>query len=220
GSRRGRSRPSSGCKRAGEVGERLRVAITGSSGLIGTALGESLRHDGHEVTRVVRRPPQPGEIRWDPQARAGGLDPAALDGGDAVVNLAGAAVAAGRWTKARKLKLRGSRIQGTQVLVAAITAAARPPSVLLSGSAIGWYGDTGDREVDESAPAGAGFLATLVRDWEAAAQPARRAGLRVVNLRTGVVLSRRGGMLALLRLPFRFGLGARLGPGTQFISLI
>ena len=202
------------------MGERLRVAITGSSGLIGTALGESLRHDGHEVTRVVRRPPQPGEIRWDPQARAGGLDPAALDGVDAVVNLAGAPIAAGRWTKARKLKLRGSRIQGTQVLVAAITAAARPPSVLLSGSAIGWYGDTGDREVDESAPAGAGFLATLVRDWEAAAQPARRAGLRVVNLRTGVVLSRRGGMLALLRHPFRFGLGARLGPGTQFISWI
>jgi uncharacterized protein len=197
----------------------VRVAITGSSGLIGTAFGESLRHDGHEVTRVVRRPPQPGEIRWDPQA-AGGLDPAALDGVDAVVNLAGAPIAAGRWTKARKLKLRGSRIQGTEVLVAAITAAARPPSVLLSGSAIGWYGDTGDREVDESAPVGAGFLATLVRDWEAAAQPARQAGVRVVNLRTGVVLSRRGGMLALLRLPFRFGLGARLGPGTQFISWI
>lgn len=198
----------------------MRVAITGSSGLIGTALGDSLRRDGHEVTRVVRRPPQPGEIRWDPQAGSGGLDPGAFDGIDAVAHLSGAPVAGGRWTKARKLKLRSSRIQTTQVLVAALTRAARPPSVLLSGSAIGWYGDTGDRAVDESAPAGTGFLATLVTDWEAAAQPAREAGLRVVNLRSGLVLSRRGGILPVLALPFRFGLGARLGPGTQFRSWI
>jgi uncharacterized protein (TIGR01777 family) len=198
----------------------MRVAITGSSGLIGTALGESLRRDGHEVTRVVRRPPQPGEIGWDPQADGGGLDPAAFDGLDAVVHLSGAPVAGGRWTKARKVKLRSSRIQTTQVLVAALARTARPPSVLLSGSAVGWYGDTGEREVDESAPSGTGFLATLVVDWEAAAQPAREAGLRVVNLRSGVVLSRRGGMLPVLALPFRFGLGARLGPGTQFMSWI
>ena len=198
----------------------MRVAVTGSSGLIGTALRDSLRRDGHEVTRVVRRPPQPGEIRWDPQAGGAGLDPAVLDGVDAVVHLSGAPIAGGRWTKARKLKLRASRIQATQALVAALTRAARPPSVLLSGSAIGWYGDTGEREVDESAPAGTGFLAGLVTDWEAAAQPARQAGVRVVNLRTGVVLSRRGGMLALLTPAFRFGLGARLGPGTQFVSWI
>jgi uncharacterized protein len=198
----------------------MRVAISGSTGLIGTALGESLRRDGHQVTRVVRRPPQPGEIGWRPQAGDGGLDPGAFDGIDAVVHLSGAPVAARPWTKARRLKLRSSRIQTTQVLVAALARAAEPPSVLLSGSAIGWYGDTGEREVDESAPAGTGFLATLVTDWEAAAQPARQAGIRVVNLRSGLVLSRRGGILPVLALPFRFGLGARLGPGTQFRSWI
>src|SRR5258707_10467278 len=109
----------------------MRVAVTGSSGLIGTALRDSLRRDGHEVTRVVRRPPQPGEIRWDPQAGGAGLDPAVLDGVDAVVHLSGAPIAGGRWTKARKLKLRASRVQATQALGAALTRAARPPSVLL-----------------------------------------------------------------------------------------
>jgi uncharacterized protein len=198
----------------------MRVAITGSSGMIGTALGESLRRDGHEVVPLVRRPPRPGEIRWDPQAGTGGLDPGALGDVDAVVNLAGAPIASRPWTRARKLKLRASRIQSTRVLVAALTAAARPPAGLLSGSAIGWYGDTGGREVDESAPAGTGFLATLVTDWEAAARPARESGVRVVNLRSGVVLSRRGGMLPVLARPFRFGLGARIGPGTNFMSWI
>ncbi len=197
----------------------MRVAITGSSGLIGTALGDSLRQDGHEVIPVVRRSPQPGEIRWDPQAGRG-VDPAALDGVDAVVHLSGAPIAGGRWTPGRKQVLRASRIQSTRVLVSAITGAATRPAVLLSGSAVGWYGDTGEREVDESAPAGTGFLAGLARDWEAAAQPARDAGLRVVNLRSGVVLSRRGGMLALMAPPFRFGLGARIEAGTQFISWI
>ena len=198
----------------------MRVAITGSSGLIGTALADSLRRDGHHVIPVVRRPPRPGEIRWEPQAGRAGLDPAALDGVDAVVHLSGAPIAGGRWTPRRKQVLRASRIQSTQVLVSAITGAAAPPPVLLSGSAVGWYGDTGDREADESAPAGTGFLAGLVRDWEAAAQPARDAGLRVVNLRSGVVLSRRGGMLGLMAPPFRLGLGARMGSGTQFISWI
>jgi uncharacterized protein len=198
----------------------MRVAVTGSSGLIGTALGDSLRGDGQEVIRVVRRPPQPGEVRWDPQAGPGGLDPAALDGVDAVVHLAGAPIAGGRWTPARKQVLRESRIQSTQALVTALAAAAVRPSVLLSGSAVGWYGDTGQREVDESAPAGTGFLATLARDWEAAAEPARQSGVRVVNLRSGVVLSRRGGMIGLMAPPFRFGLGARMGNGAQFISWI
>jgi uncharacterized protein len=199
----------------------MRVAITGSSGLIGSALADALQRDGNEVTRLVRRSPRrPGEIPWNPLASDGGLGPAVFDGIDAVVHLSGAPIAGGLWTKARKLTLRASRIQSTRALAAALAKAASPPPALLSGSAVGWYGDTGTREVDESAPAGTGFLADLVRDWEAAAQPAGQAGLRVVNLRSGVVLSRRGGMLGPLVPLFRLGLGARLGPGTQFISWI
>lgn len=199
----------------------MRVAITGSSGLIGSALSGSLQGDGNEVLRLVRRSPRgPDEIAWNPMDPGGGLDPATLDGLDAVVHLSGAPIAGGLWTKARKAELRSSRIQSTKALVTAIGKAANPPSALLSGSAIGWYGDTGSREVDESAPAGTGFLARLVRDWEAAARPATEAGVRVVNLRSGVVLSRNGGMLGPLVPLFRFGLGARLGDGTQFISWI
>jgi uncharacterized protein (TIGR01777 family) len=199
----------------------MRVAITGSSGLIGSALTDALQRDGNEVVRLVRRSPRgAAEIAWNPMDPAGGLDPAALDGLDGLVHLSGAPIAGGLWTKARKAELRSSRIQSTKALVAALGKAANPPPVLLSGSAIGWYGDTGAREVDESAPAGTGFLADLVRDWEAAARPASQAGLRVVNLRSGVVLSRKGGMLGPLVPLFRFGLGARIGPGTQFISWI
>ena|SRR5215831_11634767 len=199
----------------------MRVAITGSSGLIGTALAAALQRDGQDVIRLVRRPPQqPGEVRWNPRAVGDEIDPAAFDGVDAVVHLSGAPVAGGLWTQARKRELRASRVDSTRALVAALAKAASPPSVLLSGSAVGWYGDTGTREMDEYAPAGAGFLADLVSDWEAAAQPARQAGLRVANLRSGVVLSRRGGLLGPLLPLFRLGLGARIGPGTQYISWI
>ena len=197
-----------------------KVAITGSSGLIGGALAASLTGDGHEVIRLVRGPASAaGEVHWDPQS-PGGLDPAVLDGIDAVVNLAGASIAGGRWTDARKAELRSSRIQTTATLVRAIKAAAAPPATLVSGSAIGWYGDTGDQAVDESAPAGAGFLAGLVRDWEQAAAGAREAGTRVACARTGIVLSRAGGMLGQLLPAFRLGLGARLGGGDQYISWI
>jgi len=199
----------------------MRVAITGSSGLIGSALAAALLADGQQVTRLVRRDPQrPGEVRWDPKMAGGGIAPEALDGVDAVVHLSGAPVAGGLWTQARKRVLRASRIDSTTALVSAMARAPRPPSVLLSGSAIGWYGDTGDREVDESAPAGTGFLADLVRDWEAAAQPARQAGARVATLRSGIVMSRRGGMLGPLLPAFRLGLGARIGDGRQYISWI
>ena len=199
----------------------MRVAITGSSGLIGSALAAALLADGQQVTRLVRRdPPRPGEVRWDPKMAGGGIAPEALDGVDAVVHLSGAPVAGGLWTQARKRVLRASRIDSTTALVSAMARAPRPPSVLLSGSAIGWYGDTGDREVDESAPAGTGFLADLVRDWEAAAQPARQAGARVATLRSGIVMSRRGGMLGPLLPAFRLGLGARIGDGRQYISWI
>lgn len=199
----------------------LRVAITGSTGLIGTALTQRLRASGADVLRLVRRQPAASdEVGWDPDAPDGGLDRAALRGVDAVVHLSGAPVAGGRWTAARKQVLRASRIGSTSALVRAMLASDEPPPVLLSGSAIGWYGDTGDRAVDETAPAGQGFLASLVADWEAAAEPATAAGLRVVYLRSGVVLSRRGGMLAPLLPVFRLGAGARIGAGTQYLSWI
>ncbi len=199
----------------------MRVIVSGSSGLIGTALGASLASTGDDVVRLVRRPPKASaEIQWDPQAAGGGIDPAALDGADAVVHLTGAPIAAGRWTAARKRAIRDSRVAGTTALVSALTATDHPPAVLLSGSAIGYYGDTGGREVDESAPAGTGFLADLARDWEAAAAPAADAGIRVVNSRTGIVLSRHGGVLGRLLPMFRLGLGARIGSGTQVMSWI
>jgi len=173
------------------------------------------------VIRLVRRPPRAAdEVTWDPAAADGGLDPAALAGLDAVLNLAGAPVAARRWTQARKAELRASRITATAGLVAALQAMDHPPVTLLSGSAIGWYSDTGDREVDESAPAGTGFLAELVKDWEAAAGQARSAGIRVVTLRSGLVLARQGGLIGRLAPLFRLGLGGQVGSGTQFMSWI
>jgi len=199
----------------------VRIAITASTGLIGGALSQSLSADGIDVLRLVRRPSSgPAEIQWDPTAAIGALSPGALDGIDAVVHLSGAPVANGRWTAARKQELRASRIGSTGALVSAMLAASKRPPVLIAGSAIGWYGDTGDRPVDETAPAGSGFLATLVRDWEAATSPASEAGIRVANLRSGIVLSSRGGMLPRLLLPFRLGLGAKFGTGTQYLSWI
>jgi uncharacterized protein len=198
----------------------MRVIVTGSSGLIGRALGVRLASTGHEMIRLVRRPTEAsGEVRWNPLAADGGLAPGALDGAAAVVNLAGAPIA-GRWTAARKRAIRDSRVAGTTALVSALTAMGEPPSVLLSGSAIGYYGDTGGREVDESAPPGAGFLSGVARDWEAAAAPAEKAGIRVVSLRTGIVMSRHGGAVGRLLPLFRLGLGARLGTGTQVMSWI
>jgi uncharacterized protein len=196
----------------------MRVAISGGSGLIGTALAAELSESGCDVVRLVRRPAtSAAEIYWDPAAD---LDPAGLLGADAVVHLSGAPIAAKRWTRARKAELRASRITSTGTLATAMASAEPPPSVLICGSAIGFYGDTGNAVVDESAPAGTGFLADLVGDWEAAADPARAAGIRVVSIRSGVVLSAQGGMLGRLLLPFRLGLGARIGSGAQYLSWI
>ncbi len=199
----------------------MKVAITGSSGLIGTALAASLRADGHQVVRLVRRPPRgPDEVRWDPRAADAG-DPA-VDGAGACVHLAGAGVGDHRWTRRYKAEIRASRVLATRALATAL--AARPkgqgPRVLIAASAIGWYGDTGGREVAEDAPAGKGFLARVVQDWEAAADPARQAGIRVAHLRSGLVLGKGGGVLARLAMPARFGLLPRFGDGSQVMSWI
>jgi uncharacterized protein len=197
----------------------LRVAVTGSSGLIGSAVAAALRDDGHQVVRLVRRGPAASdETAWDPRAPDGGLHPGDLGGVRAVVHLAGAGVADRRWTARYKAEIRDSRVLGTRALVTALTRMSEPPAVLLSGSAIGWYGDTGGQEVTESSPAGTGFLPDLVSGWETAARAAEAAGIRVVTLRSGLVLSRRGGMLARLLPLFRSGLGGKLGTGRQVMS--
>lgn len=197
----------------------MRIALTGSSGLIGKALVRSLRADGHNTVRFVRRAPAaPGEARWDP--RAGYVDPAGLEGVDAVVHLAGAGVGDHRWTAAYKKEIRDSRILGTAAIARAVAALDRPPAVLVCGSAIGYYGDTGDRPVDETAPAGSGFLPSVCVDWEAAAAPARAAGIRTVFARTGLVVAAHGGAWGKLFPVFRAGIGGRLGNGRQYWSYI
>lgn len=195
----------------------MRVVIAGSSGLIGTALVAALRGDGHQVFRLVRRAAgAPDELSWDP--RRGQLDVAALMGADAVVNLCGASIGAQRWTGAYKQELRDSRIISTDVLSTGAAAAGVP--VLLNASAVGYYGDTGDRIVTESAPVGTGFLAALCRDWEKATEHATAAGVRTVLLRSGVVLAGAGGALAQMRPLFSVGLGGRLGNGRQYLPWI
>jgi uncharacterized protein (TIGR01777 family) len=193
------------------------VAIAGSSGLIGSALVTALRTADHQVLRIVRRAPaNASELHWDPDS--GELDADALDGIDAVVNLCGINIGRRRWSGAFKQNLRDSRITPTEVLSAAVADAG--VGVLVSASAVGYYGDTRDRAVDETALAGRGFLAQLCKDWEAATAPARDAGARVVLARTGVVLASSGGALRQLRPLFSVGLGARLGRGRQYMSWI
>ncbi|QXJ25228.1 TIGR01777 family protein [Actinomadura graeca] len=197
----------------------MKVTVTGSSGLIGSALVRSLRADGHDVVRLVRRETTAAdEARWSPPD--GCVEAAAVNDADAVVHLAGAGVGDRPWTAAYKRRIRESRLVGTRTLAEAIAAADRRPPVLVCGSAIGYYGDTGGRAVDEKAGMGRGFLAELVRDWEAAATPAREVGVRVVHPRAGVVLARTGGLLGRTLPLFRLGLGGRLGDGRQWTSWI
>ncbi len=201
----------------------MKVAVTGSSGLIGSALVASLRAEGHQVIRLVRRSPRSAdEVRWDPESADAGLgpNPEALEGLGACVHLAGAGVADRRWTARYKAEIRASRVLGTRALAGALAKLGSPPATLLCASAIGWYGDTGGRDVDESAPAGTAFLARLVRDWEAATGPAVEAGIRVVNLRSGLVLTPAGGLLARLLPLARLGLCPRFASGTQAMSWI
>ncbi|MGW4632677.1 TIGR01777 family oxidoreductase [Nocardia sp. NPDC004415] len=196
----------------------MKVVIAGSSGLIGTALVAALRRDGHQVSRLVRRAAAaPDEFTWDP-ARAQ-LDERALRGADAVVNLCGASLGGRRWNGGYKQLLRDSRITPTDVLAVAVAAAGVPTLVNASGSHY-YGGGTGDAIVDETAPAGTGFLATLCRDWEAATEPARAAGARTVLIRSAVVLARNGGMLSMLHPLYWLGLGGRLGSGRQYTPWI
>src|ERR1700761_9744605 len=207
----------------------MKVAVTGSSGLVGTALTASLRADGHQVVRLVRRPPRVAsdspasdeavsEVRWDPRAADAGDPP--LSGVDAVVHLAGAGVGDHRWTASYKAEIRASRVLATTALAAALAKTQPRLKAFIVASAVGWYGDTGGREVTETAPAGKAFLSRLVHDWEAAADPAREAGIRVVHLRSGLVLGAGGGMLARLVPPARFGVLPRFGDGSQVMSWI
>ncbi len=195
----------------------MKVAITGSSGLVGTALSPFLTAGGHEVLRLVRRAPnKKDEVQWD--ADTGVIDAAALEGVDAVVHLAGESIAVGRWTEARKTLLRTSRIGPTRALAEALGRLERKPKVLISASAIGYYGDRGAAWMSEKDAPADDFLGRLATDWEAAAEPAAKAGIRVVNLRTGIVLSPAGGALGKMLLPFKAGLGGVAGPGTQYMS--
>ncbi|MCX5382858.1 TIGR01777 family oxidoreductase [Streptomyces sp. NBC_00083] len=197
----------------------MKIAVTGSTGLIGTELVRSLRADGHEVLRLVRRGADaPDEVAWDPARQY--VDAAGLTGCEAVVHLAGAGVADHRWTDAYKKQIRDSRVLGTAALAEALASLDTPPKVLVSGSAVGYYGDTGSRAVDESAPPGDGFLPSVCVEWEEAAGPAEEAGIRTVFARTGLVVSRRGGAWAKLIPLFRAGLGGRLGSGRQYMSFI
>ncbi|MDJ0770805.1 MAG: TIGR01777 family oxidoreductase [Ilumatobacter sp.] len=195
----------------------MHIGVTGSSGLIGSALLEHLRAGGHQTTRIVRRAAGAGEISWDPTK--GDLDPGALAGLDAVVHLAGAGIGDHRWTDEYRRTLLDSRVDSTKLLAEAM-AAADGPRVLISGSAIGVYGDRDDEQLDEASSSGDGFLADICRAWEAATAPAEAAGIRVAHIRTGIVLSREGGALKKMLPLFRLGLGGRFGNGRQWMSWI
>ncbi len=197
----------------------MKVAITGSSGLVGGALAPFLTAGGHEVVRLVRRDPKAkDEARWNPES--GMIDAGALQGTDAVVHLAGENIAGGRWTEARKSRLRSSRVGPTRLLAETLAGLAKKPRVLVSASAVGYYGNRGDAWMTETDSPADDFLGRLSAEWERAAEPARKAGIRVVHPRIGIVLSSKGGALGKMLLPFKAGLGGVLGPGTQYMSWI
>jgi uncharacterized protein (TIGR01777 family) len=197
----------------------MRIAVTGSSGLIGSALVRSLRTDGHEAVRLVRSEPSaPDEVRWDPDRQY--VHTAGLIGCDAVVHLAGAGVGDHRWTAAYKKQIRESRVLGTAAIAEAVASMDTPPRVLISGSGVNFYGDTGDRAVDEKEPPGDGFLAEVCQAWEEATGAAEEAGVRTAHVRTGLVVAQHGGAWGRLFPLYKAGLGGRLGNGRQYWSFI
>ena len=198
----------------------MNILVSGSSGFIGSSLVPSLKNSGHHVIRLLRRQPRPGspDLYWEPTSDAIANFP--TEGIDAVVHLAGENIAAGRWTAGRKAKIRDSRLRGTCLLCQSLVRMTRPPALVLSASALGYYGDRGDEVLTEESPSGSGFLAELCRDWEAAILPAAERGLRVVILRTGIVLGAMGGMLARILPIFKAGLGGPMGKGTHYLSWI
>lgn len=196
----------------------MRIAITGASGLVGSALIPVLTAAGHQVLRLVRRTPAQNEIAWDPER--GQLDREALEGVDAVIHLAGENVGEGRWTEERKHRILESRTKGTRLLAENLAALKQKPSVLISASAVGYYGNRGDETITETSLVGSGFLSDVCVAWEAAADAARAAGIRVVHPRIGVVLSHAGGALPKMALPVRMGVGGAVGSGQQYIPWI
>ena len=195
----------------------MRTLISAASGLIGSAVSAALSAEGHTVVRLVRRSPEAGEVRWDPAAAV--LDPAAVEGFEAVIHLSGERIL-GRWTAAKKAAIRASRVDSTALLARALGRCARPPATLIAASAIGYYGDRGDEVLTEESAPGVDWLARMTREWEAAAEPAARRGIRVVHLRAGLVLTPKGGALARMLLPFQLGLGGPVASGRQYWSWI
>lgn len=196
----------------------MRILISGAGGFIGSALCAELRRSGHQIVSLTRGEPAAGAVHWDPSS--GELDPAAIEGFDAVFHLAGEGIGDRRWNEAHKARVMDSRVQGTTLLARTLAELDSPPSVLLSAAGIGYYGDRGDDPLDESEPVGGGFLASVVEAWEKATEPAQKAGIRVVTMRSGLVLDPSGGVLRRQLLPFRLGLGGRFGSGRHYWSWI
>ncbi len=202
----------------------MKIIVTGATGLIGSKLIRTLISEGHSVTRLVRggsqtfRAPGTSAVEWNPDA--GRIDGKELEGHDAAVHLAGESVAEGRWTPEKKARIRESRVKGTRLLAETLAGLSARPQVLVAASAVGFYGDRGDEVLREESASGTDFLSEVCREWEKAALPASQAGIRVVNLRIGVVLSPDGGALAKMLPPFRLGAGGRIGSGDQYMSWI
>jgi uncharacterized protein (TIGR01777 family) len=196
----------------------MKIVVAGASGLVGSALVSKLKAEGAEVTRLVRLAAKSGEIEWHPDR--GSIDAPAMEGFDAVINLAGDGIADGRWTEEKKRRILDSRVNGTRLLSETMANLSRKPATFINASAVGFYGSRGDELVDEDSGPGEGFLASVCRQWESATAPAEQAGIRVVKLRLGVILTKDGGIMGSMLRPFKLGLGGKVGSGQQVISWI